>query len=422
MCNVIHLLFACDHLLKVRRSQCKGTRHKITRTSIRAACAAESFLTLNIQSDCSSCEHRTWESGWISKLARAATFLAKLREKRLPGANEVSALVEDLETKYQAASWDARHMASHAFKKSVTRVGVTHHTTARSPLQQELHPEDVVDAGRKKQWTDMKEQDYDGGYIASTDPIHPVHTDYSHPWDDDNGAWILNHLSAEELASQNEDVSLDLDHHHWNWDTDAHANNFSSEPAHWSTGTNALIASSSLAQAHEEAVREDQIQQVIQAFWEVVNNTANTTNNTSTDTNRPDADQGPHNLTPFLQNLDMTPTTRPTTPPSQASHWTDGPSDAWPPAPPSTCPPSSPLSPALPKSPNSTRASFDKQRRYLKRRLQGDGNQAGYCSHWLLVSRWEARAFEGPEGRFVPDPQMPGLAVSRGHRGNGWFK
>ena len=212
-----------------------------------------------------------------------------------------------------------------------------------------------------------------------------------------------------------------MDHQHWNWDTDAHESNFSPGPVDWNTGTNALTERYPLAQAHEETVQEDQIQQVIQAFWEVVNDTKNITNNLSTHTNAnpPDIDQGPHDLTPLLQNLDKTPTTRPSTPPSQASHWTDGPSDAWPPALPSRYRPSPLLSPALPESPNSTRASFDKQRRYLKRRLQGDGNQARYYSDWLLVSRWEVRAFEGPEGRFVPNPQMPRLVVSRDRERNG---
>ncbi|OAG26582.1 hypothetical protein CC77DRAFT_924934 [Alternaria alternata] len=273
MCNVIHLYYRCQHTLRLRRSRCKGTKHKMTRTSIKAACTAESFLTVYARTECNTCEHASWESDWTCKLERARTFLSKLIERRMLGTPEVSALVKELEDQYHRASWGARNI-SHAFKKSVARVSVSDYRIVRSPLKQEVQPEDVVDL-KEKDWAEMDDHDYDGDYIASTDPIHPVSTDHSHPPDDDDdGSWIFNHFSSEELEASNDgEVVLDFDQTRWRWDNDNSENSI-------------------------------------------------------------------------------------------------------------------PI------------------RKLLEQRLQDDADRTKYYSDLLLVSRWEARAFEGPGGRFIPDPPM----------------
>jgi hypothetical protein len=94
MCNIIQFLFSCQHSARLPRSRCKGTKHKVTRTSVRAACTAECFLTIRLQTECSSCQHKTWQEGWKLKLERARTFLAKLTEKRMPGIEAVATLVK----------------------------------------------------------------------------------------------------------------------------------------------------------------------------------------------------------------------------------------------------------------------------------------------------------------------------------------
>ncbi|KAI4637759.1 hypothetical protein J4E83_000577 [Alternaria metachromatica] len=407
----------------------------MTRTSIRAACTAESFLTVYVQTDCSPCEHKLWESQWESKLGRARSYLAKLIEKRMAGVDEISTLVRELDEQYYVASWDARNMqiTSHAFKKSVARVSITDHRTARSPLTQEVRPEDVVDPKKHvKDWMEMDDNDYDGDYIASTDPIHPVSTDYSHPFDDDDGSWILNHFSPEEMESAAGD--LDFDQNGWSWDNNDNVNDSDSEKGGTpmiaksqeenttsQIGDNDLIAwgpeasaSSKLSKismdglSMEQKHAKEQKELIINAFWVVVNE--------STEPRR-QPDSKMEDLSVILRSLDISHSTSapsaPFTPNNSPHMWIDGPSDAH-------TPPSTPIQPTTPPSPNSTCTAYNKQRKFLKKRLQEDANKHKYYSDLLLVSRWEARAFEGPEGRFIAEPQM--VRAGGGGGGNGWFQ
>jgi hypothetical protein len=113
-------------------------------------------------------------------------------------------------------------MFAHAPKASITRVKHSQYERKASKLPQEVRPEDVVDKATKK-WTEMGVDDYDDDYIASTDPIHPVSTDYSHPLDNDDGAWILQHLSSEDVAGTQSDLGLGFNNadHGWNWADDS---------------------------------------------------------------------------------------------------------------------------------------------------------------------------------------------------------
>jgi len=426
----------------------------MTRTSIRAACTAESFLTVYVQTDCSPCEHKLWESNWECKLGRARAFLIKLTEKQMHGVEDITALVKELEEQYYVASWDARNMQipSHAFKKSVSRVSITYHQTARSPLTQEVRPEDVVDPKKhNKDWTEMDANDYDGDYIASTDPIHPVSTDYSHPLDDDDGSWIFNHFSPEEMEPTAGD--LDFDQNGWSWDNSDNATDNDSEKGGIRVvarsqeenttsqiGDNDLIAwgpeasaSSKLSRismngfSMEQKHAEEQRKIIIDAFWVVVNE--------PTEPQR-QSDSEIEDLSVILSSLNISndpPTASTPCIPTRPPHmWVDGPSDA-----PDTTqsnsstpstfvpPPSTPDRSVTPPSPNSTRTAYNKQRKFLKKRLQEDANRDKYYSDSLLVSRWEASAFEGPEGRFIAEPQMVRAGGGGGGRpggGSGWFQ
>lgn len=428
----------------------------MTRTSIRAACTAESFLTVYIQTDCSPCEHRIWESNWESKLERARTFLAKLIEKRMRGVDEISTLVRELNEQYHVACWDARNMPLHAFKKSVARVNVSDHKTARSPLIQEVRPEDVVDPKeRMKDWSEMDENDYDGDYIASTDPIHPVSTDYSHPFDDDDGSWILNHFSQEEMdASSNGDVVLDFDHDGWSWDNNdneksttttfnttqeddptTRISNDNLIPWNPEATTPPTLTETSTKDLHiKEKLKQEHTELIIKAFALFVHS--------STNSKSPQPEHLPENITSLLRTLDIPPTTPTlcTTPTINSPRISCVYNSSHSPAPQtgraisrtlssadsSTSPqassltsPSSFSSPTPPSSSaitpthtprlqprNSQRTVYDKQRSSLKKRLQLDADKDKYYRDLLLVSRWEARAFEGAEGRLIPDPLM----------------
>jgi len=185
MCNVIHYVFACAHSLQRRRSHCSGTKHKTTPTRTKAACTAEPFLTIYIRTACGSCHLERWEQAWTAKLAQAKTTRDTLHRHRLPGLHDASAQLLALHDEYTRASWRSRHLFAPVPTGPVARVATTHAARAPSPLARELHPHDIADANMPKAWADMREEDYDGDYIARTDPLHPVSTEYSHPWDDD---------------------------------------------------------------------------------------------------------------------------------------------------------------------------------------------------------------------------------------------
>jgi hypothetical protein len=450
MCNIISFRFTCGHALRRRRSRCGGTKHKITANSIKAACIAESFLTIYLRIECGPCQHKTWEDEWRLKLERANTFLTKLHQHNLPGVEAVTALVKELEAEYATASWDTRNMFAHAPKPSVTRVQYSHYERKASKLPQEVRPEDIVDK-RTKEWAEMELHEYDDNYEASTDPIHPVSTDYSHPLDDDDGAWILQHLSPEDVAGTQFDSGLDFNNtdHGWNWD--GNSSNLEIEEAkdEWQpqdtildheetgkhpsdeTGTGLVargpdtlvssaattfISTATTAQDEDDRAR---VAQVIETFWSVVNHNIAAEDHpapesSSSSANGNDKDSN-NTLTALLNGLTLSAPPAPSPPepyhpPSQV--WTDGPSDLLTPPP---FPTSSSLLPprlTLERSPNSTRAWYDKQRVFLLQRRTKDGgiDVSKFYKDWLYISRCEIRDFEGCGGRMIKDP----LVVQRG--------
>jgi len=438
MCNIVTFRFTCQHTLRQRRSRCGGTRHKITANSRKAACIAESSLTIYLQIECDRCQHTAWEDAWKLKLERAKTFVAKLQQRDIPGVEEVAALVKELEAEYATASWNTRTMFAHGPKPSVTRVKHTFYKKAASRLPQELRPEDIVDK-TDKEWTEMEGHEYDGNYEASTDPVHPVITDYSHPLDEDDGAWILDHLSEAGVVEMPDGDHFDFENGHgWSWgeeNTDPEpqttAEKWQEEVAKPAEGTgtgqtaenndNTLMAwgpeanaslSTATIQLNGMTRREEEhkakIEQVIATFWSVVNQNVPST---GLQPSTPPPSSEDTSITPLLETLDISSTPAPesTIPPPHLHRtvsWTDGSSDSPPsstlstttPFTPATSPPRS----ATPPSPNSTRSWYDKHRKVLKWRREADVNK--YYRDRLYISRCEIRDFEGPEGNVIRDP------------------
>jgi hypothetical protein len=458
MCNIITFRFACQHTLRRRRSRCNGTKHKITATSTKAACVAESFLTIYPRIECGPCQHKAWEDRWKLKLERANTFLTKLRQRDMPGVEEVTLQVKELEAEYATESWHTRNMFAHASKPSVTRVQHGRYEKKPSKLPQELHPGDIVDKAAKT-WAEMNDHDYDDNYEASTDPIHPVSTDYSHPLDDDDGDWILQHLEPEDGADIHSGSGMDFstDDHGWNWDNDNNINtatelanneqqkhntrqdneesttmlvketetNFvtctlntdASQP------TSIITIHPSASTTEEEKERKEKVDRVIQTFWSVVHynhdHDHDHNHNQNTQSIPTLAAKSPPPSSPSLppnDNNTLTVSDRPAPLLPQNTHlprprplleshnhhpptlWIDGPSD----------PPHFHVQQS-PRSSNSTRAWYDKQRAFLRQRRDeeegGRGADSGkFYRDWLLVSRCEIRDFEGPEGRVIRDP------------------
>jgi hypothetical protein len=255
-------------------------------------------------------------------------------------------------------------MFSHALKKNVARVNVSDHRKTRSPLLQEVHPEDIAEP--KKEWIEMDEEDYDDNYVASTDPMHPVSTDYSHPLDDDDGSWMLNHFSPEELEEQADDaIAVDFDGHTWSWGDDSvedtskattewEEENSGDDTGQWDTadthegliawGPEADTISASAVLETENTILTKRVQEVVKAFWEVVNNIDNHNSDQRSQHLKDDLTtllQGLHISNPSI--LKSATSSPPSTPTKTSHQWMDGPSDSptsWP----STCQLSPPLS------------------------------------------------------------------------------
>ncbi|KAL5117629.1 hypothetical protein ACEQ8H_004522 [Pleosporales sp. CAS-2024a] len=222
MCNIVTYRFTCQHTVSQRRSKCRGTKHKITSKGIKAACVAESCLTMFLQATCDQCLMTAWDDAWKRKLERADTFLTNLQKRDMPAMADIALLVKGLRADYASASWNTTAMFASGPRPSITRVKPTYHKRAASNLPRELQPEDIIEK-TVKEWADMDELDYDGNYEASTDPMHPVSTDYSHPLDNGDGACILHPLSEAEMAasSSTNDGTFDSDIA-WTWGEETH--------------------------------------------------------------------------------------------------------------------------------------------------------------------------------------------------------
>jgi hypothetical protein len=355
----------------------------------------------------------------------------------MPGVEEIRVLVEQLEARYKQESWSLSFFGP---KPSVGRVNYSEYHRAKSPLPQIVRPESVIDS-QTKAWADMDDNDYDPDYVASTDPIHPVSTDYSHPLDGDDGSWIAQQFSFEDLEAPQAHSDIDfLNDNPWGentagnnqgiahggvelteWNT-KEPEDASNQPIPegdafndaklfaWGPDAHAQFSSSKVqldrpSTCVTEEEEEEKVLQVIQAFWSLVD-----CSHLPTDKPPPKQDSL-HNL---LQQLDIAEI--PTDPPNLASTPTKQPQNPFSADGPSDTPPTSSSPPApkpletpypslasAPRSPNSTISHYDKQRRILKQHRHEDANK--YYGDWLYISRCEIREKEGPEGRRIFEPQ-----------------
>lgn len=325
---------------------------------------------------------------------------------------EVARLVEELEKEYAQAAWDSRNSFAHSTRRCISRVAVgSTYQYTRSPLKQECLAEDVVEPVKEKEWAEMEEEEYDGDYVASTDPMHPVSTEYTHPLDDDDGGWIVEFLiSGGEGETQSVEEVGNLEASPWSWGDGesgdgtaaVEVGNDKTEKARcdsavslpgddaYQTGSQTLMAwgpeadeksSSGEVTMSGLATLDDRIAATIQAFWAVVNDISGPPAQLQqrlTSSGPPSSDyrsQHPQNdFTDGLANA------------SSSSQSTPNHSET-----------STTLS-----SSNSTRALCDRYRAALQRLKGTDASE--FYSEWLAVSRLEVRAFEGPEGRCVPEP------------------
>ncbi|KAF1357313.1 hypothetical protein EJ07DRAFT_129713 [Lizonia empirigonia] len=207
MCKSIKYWFSCQHGFRLRASQCGGTKHKTVRGGLIVACKSESYLNIVIPIVCGPCQYQAFEEGWKQKLLVAETFLQKLEED-FPGVQEVVALVEQLTDEFNTASWNTRSLFPHFPKESPIRVTLGQFEKRPSPLRRDVLPEDIPEPSDTTH-PEHPDYEYDWDYIASTDPLHPVDTNYSYPLDDVDPSWMLDHLSLEEFEEPSGEVDFD---------------------------------------------------------------------------------------------------------------------------------------------------------------------------------------------------------------------
>ncbi|KAF1917260.1 hypothetical protein BDU57DRAFT_536966 [Ampelomyces quisqualis] len=305
MCNILTYSFTCHHSLRRLRSRCSGTKHKpaTSSTPAKAACTAFSYLCICLRMDCGACQHQAWEDAWKLKLARARCFLAKTQQKDMPGTEEIAKLVNDLEEVYTTESWKAGNTFANVPKPRIPRVQHTRYQKKSSNLRQEVAPDDVVEKTADKDWSELNAEDYDGDYVASTDPLHPVNTTYDTLWgqgypgrcDDDQaaesegydgGTWNENDSGWDWGDESSEQKNT---HEEWHTEDATPDTNLDNPiprtthkphtpphlPAH-RTETEQSTSSTTL-QPHNASPSQDQpphaqrILQTIHTFWSVVN-------------------------------------------------------------------------------------------------------------------------------------------------------
>jgi hypothetical protein len=248
--------------------------------------------------ECGACQHQAWEDAWKLKLDRARTFLAKIREKDMPGTQEVARLVQGLEEEYTIETWKTRNMFANVPKPRISRVQHTQYQKTPSKLKHEVTPENVIEKVVEKDWSELNEEDYDGDYVASEDPLHPVNTNYDTLWTQGYPGGCEEEHAPEseehEGGTFNENDSgwdpgdgigdgqnvAKVAHEKWQAEetTPLTIRQDGTSVTGWGPGAELSTSTSMLRIDNANAVEEHEqrIQQTIQTFWVVVN--ANSTN------------------------------------------------------------------------------------------------------------------------------------------------
>jgi hypothetical protein len=229
-----------------------------------------------------------WERSWGEKLERAQTFLAGLTRAGLPGTKQVSEQINKMEDEHNKDAWNIRQRFPPLHKaSSIERVKIRTNAPRSSHLRKEVRPEDVVEPKVKG----YMEGDDDDDYVRSTDPLHPVITDYSHPLDNSDDSWVDAYLSQEEARlPESPDIGFDPGSNAWNrgapdasdnwmdnhvfspdFNTGQNSNNFVAwGPDAGVLPSSVIVGINGLKTEEEEEADESQVSSVLTAFWECV--------------------------------------------------------------------------------------------------------------------------------------------------------
>jgi hypothetical protein len=404
MCNIITYQFACPHRVRRRRSPCHGAKLKPASSNLsapRVACIAECFLTVYLRTPCNECNHKIWDTTWQAKVSRADAYLSSLREQHnsAEAIQTIEALRQEVEERRKAEEWALRHSITLLPARHVPRV--KHRPFLRSPssLGAEVKPEDVREGNKAwKDWSEMKEEDYDDDYVASTDPIHPVTTDYRFPGEGEDDEWVKQYLADGIEEAEVDDGGESAGWHDsdgWDWgDGKEEGVNPVEKQTDESDGrdqpdiditsiTEPSLSSTTSSSTPGNKISEADLDSMIADFWSHVNLASTPT------------------VSPTSRHLDEeAPSPPPTTPP-----WIDGTHDA--PLTVTQTLDSTPSSTNLSSQPSDCspqRTQYDTHRRLLIRRK--DVDEGKFYRDWLIVSRCEIREYEGSGegGRKIVEP------------------
>ncbi|KAF2875337.1 hypothetical protein BDV95DRAFT_538971 [Massariosphaeria phaeospora] len=405
MCKIAKYQFACWHQFKLPISRCRGTFHKERRfVEVRSACNPEPYITIALPIDCGACQQARSEDQYLAKIKRGNDFREDLVKTRQPGVKEVSRLIEQLQNTHDATTcWGSHRFYPSNSRKAIERVPAGARVVQKSPLSQEVYPEDIVIKEPLKEDHDDGDEDY----VRSTDPLHPIDTNYAHPLDDGDMSWLAEHLSPEELASSgSSDGGFVLGSSGWGWDaesdgraahsTDDCTNDGDGQDASFLTAwgpdwqgtpTSAVFGMDGLLPPtdddHSAAIAE-----TVKHFWEIIN-----------------AEPGqaplptPSPLDLASQQLNITATA----PSPNSFHcasqiWIDGPSE-W--------------TLTLPIRTRTRRLStWDENRAQIQE--YKDSDRQRYCTNWLRVARGEIKEQASRIGRVVKEPPMMKLGPQQG--------
>ena len=190
-------------------SRCGGTKHKATRSGLVVACRSEPSLNILSSIDCGPCQYEAFEKPWKRKLELAERFLECLKDRRMPGVEEVTERVKQLKEEFDAASWKTRRFFPPQQKERCIRFDLGYFEKAPSPLRHEVLREDIPEPPPIIDLHQAATEWNGWDCVASTDPLHPVDVTYVHPFDDDDQTWMLDQYTPEELNQFSDSVGFE---------------------------------------------------------------------------------------------------------------------------------------------------------------------------------------------------------------------
>lgn len=221
MCTVIYYSFDCGHYITRCRSRCGGTKVKVRPDKRKAACSALGYITIKRSLPCSVCSREVWTSRWQSRLERAERFYNGMVERKLPGAEHVSHLVQQLNKDYDFETWklkDTLPPDEREKPKRVVPAATSWSKPPSSPLKREVLPEEVV----LPVVPEAVDYGDDDDYVRSTDPLHPVSTNYEIISAGIDDAYLETLLAGDtgEIAGDEQDEHVSFGTA-WDWNDEA---------------------------------------------------------------------------------------------------------------------------------------------------------------------------------------------------------